>query len=106
VKFIDLQGLQLGRLGVELSYFMMTSSSPAQRENRLNDLLRLYYDTLQVELENLGYGAGSPFTFEELLEEFHECLPFGFLFGCNHTMVFERKNLFKKTFCIKFKEMF
>lgn len=88
--------MQLGRLGVELAYFIMTSSSPAQRENRLNDLLRLYYDTLLEELQALGCAIGVPFTFEQLVEEFFECLPHGFLFGCNHTMVMMTSQRYSK----------
>jgi hypothetical protein len=41
---VDLQNCRLGGLGLELGYFFCSSTSPEQRKNHLDELLRFYYD--------------------------------------------------------------
>ncbi len=87
IVLIDLQGTQLGRLGVELAYFMISSTSPKQREEHLDGLLHFYYDALCNELTSLGHEGKPHFSFDDLLQDFNACYALGFTTGCLHTQV-------------------
>jgi len=87
IALIDLQGTQVGRLGIELAYFMVSSTSPKQRVEHLDSLFHHYYDSLSAELKSLGYVDGPPFTFDEMVQDFEACYVFGFGSGCQHTLV-------------------
>jgi hypothetical protein len=47
VTMVDLQGARLGRLGVELAYFLCSSTSPKQRREHFDELLHYYYDRFE-----------------------------------------------------------
>ncbi len=87
IALIDLQGTQLGRVGIELVYFIISSSSPEQRVLHFDRLMHLYYDTFCSELEQLQFEGIVPFTYEELLVEYDSCYAFGFGLGCMHIQV-------------------
>jgi len=44
VAIVDLQNTRLGRPGIELAYFFCSSTSPKQRKDHFEELLRFYYD--------------------------------------------------------------
>jgi hypothetical protein len=88
VIMVDLQKAKLGRPGIELAYFFCSSTSPKQRKDHLNDLLRFYYDEFYKQLTLLGDGCETNcFTFEEILKDFNECYPYGMIMGCMHAQV-------------------
>ena len=85
---VDLQNTKLGRPGVEMAYFFCSSTSPEQRKGHLVELLRFYYDEFCEQLTLLGGGCEKEcYTFEELMHDFNECYPFGFIMGCMHSQV-------------------
>jgi hypothetical protein len=86
VALIDLQRTQLGRIGFDLTYFLSSSASPLQREQHFDALLGLYYRTFCSELGMLGIEQ-IPLTFDELLQEYDACFPYGFAMGLLHTQV-------------------
>jgi len=73
--------------GLELAYFFCSSTSPQQRREHFQTLLKLYYNQFCEELKSLGDKAGEYFTYDALLEDFDECYPFGFIMGCVHSQV-------------------
>jgi len=87
ISIVDLQNTRLGRPGIELAYFFCSSTSPEQRKNHFEDLLRFYYDQFFEQLNNLGDKSEPFFTFEELKEEYDDCYAFGFIMGCMHAQV-------------------
>ena len=88
VIIVDLQNTKLGRPGIELAYFFCSSTSPEQRKEHLDELLKLYYDEFFQQLTQLGGGCEKiVYTFEELKEEVNECYAFGFIMGCLHSQV-------------------
>ena len=87
VSIVDLQGTRLGRPGVELAYFFCSSASPQQRKDHFQTLLKFYYNEFSNQLKSLGYNAESYLTFDELLTDFDECYPYGFITGCIHAQV-------------------
>ncbi len=87
VSMVDLQGTRLGRPGVELAYFFCSSTSPKQRKEHFQTLIRFYYNEFSEQLKSLGADTKNCFTFEELLTDFDECYPYGFITGCIHAQV-------------------
>ena len=84
---VDLQGTRLGRPGLELAYFFCSSTSPMQRKNYFEDLLRFYYNQFCEELKSLGGPSEPCFSLDELKKEYDECYPYGFIMGCMHSQV-------------------
>jgi hypothetical protein len=95
VIIVDLQNTKLGRPGIELAYFFCSSTSPEQRKDHLSDLLRFYFDEFYEQLTLLGGGCEKTcFTFKEIMEDFNECYPFGFIMGCMHFQVKSFQKIF------------
>jgi len=59
---VDLQNTRIGRPGIDLSYFFCSSTSPQQRKDHFDELLRFYYDCFFEELRNLGNTSEPYFT--------------------------------------------
>ena len=89
VAIVDLQNTRIGRPGMELSYFFCSSTSPQQRKDHFEELLKYYYDCFFEELKNLGNNSEPHFTFEDLKQDYNECYPFGFIMGCMHSQVYD-----------------
>ena len=87
VIMVDLQNTRIGRPGIELAYFFCSSTSPQQRKDHFEELLRVYYDSFFEELRNLGNTSEPYFTFEDLKQEYDECYNYGFIMGCMHAQV-------------------
>lgn len=84
---VDLQGMRVGRPGLELTYFMCSSTSPQQRRQHFDELIELYFDRFVQELKDLESGFEPPFNLEELKKEYDDCFEFGFIMGCGHAQV-------------------
>ena len=82
-----MQSARIDRPGIELAYFFCSSTSPQQRVDNFQDLLRHYFVSFFDELRNLGDTSEPFFTLEELKEEYDECYSFGFINGCAHAQV-------------------
>ena len=82
-----MQSARIDRPGIELAYFFCSSTSPQQRADNFQDLLRHYFVSFFDELRNLGDTSEPFFTLEELKEEYDECYSFGFINGCAHAQV-------------------
>ena len=87
VIMLDMQTTRMGRPGIELAYFFCSSTSPQQRVDHFQDLLRHYYVCFFDELKNLGDTSEPFFTFDELNKEYDECYSYGFIMGCVHLQV-------------------
>jgi hypothetical protein len=85
VIMLDLQNTRIGRPGIELSYFFCSSTSPQQRKDHFEELLKFYYDCFFEEIKNLGDNSEPYFTFEDLKQEYDECYNYGFILGCMHS---------------------
>ncbi len=83
---IDLQLAKYAKPAVDLVYFFGSSTSYKFRENHLDSLLRLYHSTLHKELKEFGYTT-ELYTFQQLLDDFQDCWPFGFTLSCAHIAV-------------------
>ena len=91
VMIVDLQNTRLGRPGCELTYFFCSSTTPEQRKDHLDELLRLYYDEFFEQLTILGDGCDQTcYTFDQLKDDYAECFSFGFVMGCLHSHVRQR----------------
>jgi hypothetical protein len=71
VVILDLQNTRLGRPGIELAYFMCSSTSWHQRKYHLDELLQHYYNKFFEELANLGNQEQPWFSFEDLKKVCH-----------------------------------
>lgn len=54
IKMIDFQVSRIGHPASDILYFLYTSAAPETREKYMEALLRLYYDTLTTDLQQLG----------------------------------------------------
>ena len=80
-----MQGTRFGRPGIELAYLFCSSTSPEQRKDHFDDLLRYYYDCYFEELKSLGDDSEPYLSFADLKEEYEECYAFGFVIGLAHS---------------------
>ena len=87
LAIVDLQGTRIGRPGMELAYFLLSSTSPEQRKEHFGDLVKYYHDRFIQELNGLESSFEAPFTLEELRAEVDNCYVFGFIMGCGHAQV-------------------
>ena len=80
--------LRYSRSAIDLAYLLVTSTSRDLRKSHLNNLLRLYYDSLENFLNAFDFKAlQSQYEFEDLVGDFDECYIFGFLMGVGHAQV-------------------
>ena len=87
LALIDLQITRLGRPGMDLAYFLCSSTSPNQRKQHFDDLIQFYHDQFTQELKDLQGDFKAPFSLEELKQEYNDCYKFGFIMGCGHSQV-------------------
>ncbi len=79
MKVIDLQNATYSTPGIDLNYFIYTSTTKDIRKSNLQAFLDCYYDTLTDIMEAAGQEA--PFTREQLRKIFRDKNLFGFIFG-------------------------
>ncbi len=49
--------------------------------------MRFYHETLVAKLDQLGYNGEAVYPFVELVKDYAECRPFGFVMSVMHAMV-------------------
>ena len=86
IKILDLQLSRRANPGVDLAYFLGSSTSPAFREKHLDDLLTFYHSILKERLVAFGY-PDNTYTLENVKKDFKYCFPFGFCMARIHIMV-------------------
>lgn len=76
---LDFQLCRKSSLAVDLNYFLFSSMTAAERNDRLGDLLAIYYASFRAVAEATGLAL--PFTLEEVVGEFHKKITLGLIFG-------------------------
>ena len=76
---VDFQISRVGHPLNDLLYFFYSSTLPELREKHMIDLLRLYFDTLEADLELLNVELG--YSFEEFLNDYKKRSQMWFLMG-------------------------
>ena len=71
---------------VDICYLLGSSTSPEQREEHLDEWLKLYWTSLDTNLVRLGY-PGNLYTYEEMMRNFKQNFLFGVVVGALHAMV-------------------
>ena len=84
---------QLSRLspnpGLDLSFFLSTSTEPALRHKvGLDSILSYYHSSLLSSLQSLGYGdADAIYSLPQLKEDFKSAHAVGYVLGASHIQV-------------------
>ena len=86
VRTLDLQLSRLARPSIDLAYFFGSSLSPQLRHEEGDRLMKLYHTTLVKKLVGLGYPEDL-YTFQDLKDDYKECLPFKHIMSIMHAMV-------------------
>ena len=86
VRLLDFQCLRLGRPSIDLSYFLLSATTPVQRENELEQLLDFYHEKLEERLALLGFSRNY-FTRDQLERDFWMGYGFGLYTASAHIMV-------------------
>ncbi|XP_021962169.1 uncharacterized protein LOC110857863 [Folsomia candida] len=82
LKFIDFQASRCALRGVDLAYFMHTSFSNEDLNEREDFYLKLYYDEFIRFLDKLGFDtSGAGLSWEDFMEEWKECKFSGVVMG-------------------------
>ena len=86
IKCLDLQYVRRARPTVDLVYLFGTSTSPEFREEKLEEMLRFYHESLVKHLERLGYPRDT-YAYDNLLEDYRDSFAFGFVVAQFHSQV-------------------
>lgn len=90
MTLLDLQLMKYSRPTVDLAYFFGSSTYPSFRQMHLEELLKIYHQTLTQELTTFGYSPQSDlvqYTFEDLKDDFEDTWGFGFALACLHIQI-------------------
>ncbi|CAB3396942.1 unnamed protein product [Caenorhabditis bovis] len=68
---IDFQTVSFGSPGIDLARLFVSSLSSKDRNEHLDDLLNLYYDTFESKLQ----GSKPSYTMEQLKDSYYLCVP-------------------------------
>ena len=76
------------RPALDVVYFMTSSTSPAFRKTFLNSMLQLYHQQFVSELKSLGDNDEEVYSFNQFLEDYNDCFPWGLVLGLLHAQLF------------------
>ena len=85
VTLLDLQLMKYSRPTVDLAYFFGSSTYPSFRQMHLEELLKIYHQTLTQELTTFGYSVS--YSLEDLKDDFEDTWGFGFALACLHIQI-------------------
>ena len=85
VTLLDLQLMKYSRPSVDLAYFFGSSTYPSFRQMHLEELLKIYHQTLRQELSTFGNSLN--YTLEDLKADFEDTWGFGFALACLHIQI-------------------
>ena len=74
--------MKYSRPTVDLAYFFGSSTYPSFRQIYLEELLKVYHQTLLEELSIFGHSVS--YTLEDLKHDFNDTWGFGFAIACFH----------------------
>lgn len=80
LKLIDFQMSRIGHPLTDILYFLNASAKPEVREQHMEKLLRLYYDTLTADLQQLDIPLDH-YTFQDFLDDYKKRSLMGLFFG-------------------------
>ena len=85
MTLLDLQLMKYSRPTVDLAYFFGSSTYPSFRQMHLEELLKIYHQTLTQELTTFGYSVS--YSLEDLKDDFEDTWGFGFALACLHIQI-------------------
>lgn len=71
---------QIGRIGspvLDVSYFLMSSTTKQLRDDYFNDFIRIYYESMSTIIRQLGSDPDRLITFDDLQAQFKQFSKFG-----------------------------
>lgn len=71
---------QIGRIGspvLDVSYFLMSSTTKQLRDDHFDDFIRIYYESMSTIIKQLGSEPDNLITFSDLQDQFRQFSKFG-----------------------------